>query len=104
MRCARIQDWLLLYHSGELPPPQAAAVARHLERCAACAALVETLAETAEQVDGSLATTLEPPASLDRRVMEAIRRMPAPRRPWLAALPRVDWPQRLAVAGAALCL
>jgi anti-sigma factor RsiW len=104
MRCARVQDRLLVYLSGELSPPQAAGVAHHLEHCAACAALAETLAETAEQVDGSLATTIEPPASLDQQVMETIRRLPAPRRPWFAVLHHEGWPQRLAVAGAALCL
>src|SRR5262249_2598676 len=103
MRCAWVQERLLLYLDGELPPREAAGLVRHLERCAACTAQAESLAERQAPGDTSLATAIEAPAALDARVMEAVRGLPAPRRPWGAPLQR-GWLPRLAWVPAAVCL
>lgn len=104
MNCARVQEQLLLYLAGELTLEQKEAVARHLERCAPCAALAEGLSETGERVAAALPPIGEAPAALDARVMEAVRRLPAPRRPWQTLLPRRGLRQRLALTAAAACL
>jgi anti-sigma factor RsiW len=104
MNCAWVRERMLLYLAGELDPPQAARLIRHLESCAACAAMAERLAETAGQVEAALPTTIEPPERLDARVMEVVRGLPAPRRPWPVPFPRQRIMHRLALAGAALSL
>src|SRR5438270_5445967 len=88
MNCAWVQERLLLYQAGELGSEQRDAVARHLERCPRCAAMAEALIETGEQLETALPTAVEAPASLDARVMDAVRRLPPPRRSWRFAFPR----------------
>src|SRR5579862_3794184 len=80
MRCARVQDRLLLYLAGELSTRERASVMRHLETCANCSALAEALAETQEHVDAGLSLDAGAPAALDARVMDAVRALPAPGR------------------------
>jgi anti-sigma factor RsiW len=104
MNCAWVQERLLLYLAGELAPHQRARLARHLEQCARCAARAEQLAETQEQVETALPTSIEAPPSLDARVMEAVRRLPPPRSSWRLTFPRAGMRQRLGLASAALCL
>src|ERR1051326_152064 len=82
MNCAWVQERLPLYLAGELEPAQRSRLTRHLEQCAACTAMAEQLAETQEQMESALSTPIEAPASLDARVMAAVRSMPAPRPAW----------------------
>jgi anti-sigma factor RsiW len=77
---------------------------RHLENCAPCAALAEALAETQEQVGSALPTDQEAPASLDARVMEAVRGLPARRPTWNPFSPWGGARVRFAFAAAALGL
>jgi anti-sigma factor RsiW len=95
---------LLLYLAGELEPSQTARLMRHLERCSTCTAAAEQLSETAARVEAALPTTIEAPATLDARVMEAVRGLPAPRRPWTALFPRPRLLHRLALGSAVLAL
>jgi anti-sigma factor RsiW len=104
MNCAWVRERLLQYLVGELAPQQRVGLARHLERCARCAALAEQLAETQEQVEAALPTPVEAPASLDARVMDAVRRLPSPRASWRLTFPRARVRQRLALASATFCL
>ena len=104
MNCAWVQERLLLYLAGELDPPRTARLIRHLERCPSCAAMAERLAETAGQVEAALPTAIEAPATLDARVMEIVRGLPAPRRSWPALLPRRKVLHRLALGSAVLAL
>lgn len=104
MNCAGVQERLLLYLAGELEASQAAPLLRHLERCPACSRMAERLSETTEQVEAVLPTAIEAPATLDARVMEAVRQLPAPRRPWTGLLPRRQTLSRLALAATLLML
>src|SRR5260370_14355843 len=87
MNCAWVKERLLLYLAGELEPGQTARLVRHLERCTPCHTMMESLAETAGRGEAALPTPIEPPATLDARVMEIVRGLPAPRRPWPGLLP-----------------
>ena len=71
MRCARVQDRLLLYLAGELEPREEEALRRHVESCSHCSAVAAELAETQELVASALRTTVTAPASLHARVMAA---------------------------------
>jgi anti-sigma factor RsiW len=104
MRCAWVQERLLLYLAGELEPGQAPRLLRHLERCAACVAMAEQLAETGARLETALPTTLEAPATLHDRVMDVVRGSPAPRRSWPAFFPRPRVLHRLAHGAAVLGL
>ncbi len=104
MRCAWVQDRLVLYLAGELGPQETARLLRHLETCAACTTLAESLADTQEDMEAAMRTDLEAPPTLDARVMEAVRALPTPRRSWRVLVPQWDGRLRLALAGAALCL
>src|SRR5438477_13157807 len=104
MNCARVRERMLLYLAGELEPPQTVRLIRHLERCPACAAMVERLAETAGQVEVALQAAVQAPATLDARVMDTIRQLPAPRRPWPALFPRPRVFHRLALSSAVAAL
>jgi len=104
MNCAWVQERLLLYQAGELGAEPREQITRHLERCPRCTAMAEALAETQEQVETALPTIVEAPASLDERVMAAVRSLPPPRRlprfaPWGAGMQ-----PRLALVAAACCL
>jgi len=104
MRCVRVQERLVLYLAGELTPRENSRLIGHIERCAACAALAEDLAATQERVESAWRTDVEPPATLDARVMAAVRALP-PRQPSaLARLPHWILQPRYAVAGALACL
>jgi anti-sigma factor RsiW len=78
MRCARVEERLVLFLAGELRPDERARLIGHLERCAACTAMVEGLATTQERVATALQMDIAPPATLDARVMAAIRALPQP--------------------------
>jgi anti-sigma factor RsiW len=104
MNCAWVKERLLLYLAGELEPGQTARLVRHLERCTPCHTMMESLAETAGRMEAALPTPIEPPATLDARVMEIVRGLPAPRRSWPGLLPRQRVLHRLALGAAALCL
>ena len=84
--CGWVQDRLLIYLAGEMTAPEEAAkLCRHLETCAHCTAAAEALAETAETLEGVLHPSVPAPATLDARVMAAVRDLPAPAR-------RFRWP------------
>src|SRR5260370_40876888 len=104
MNCAWVKERLLLYLAGELEPGQTARLVRHLERCTPCHTMMESLAETAGRVEAALPTTIEPPATLDARVMEIVRGLPAPRRSWPGLLPRQRVLHRLAFGTVVLAL
>src|SRR5205814_8372910 len=93
MKCAWIQERLLLYLEGELRGWQAAQVQRHLERCDRCAEHAAMLAAAESQAEAALRVDHEAPAALDARVMEAVRRLPVPRRSCLPALPGLAAPR-----------
>jgi anti-sigma factor RsiW len=104
MRCSRVQERLVLYLAGELTPRENARLIGHLERCAVCTAQAEELAATQEQVETALRTDLEPPPTLDARVMAAVRALP-PRQPSRPGF-LTGWGgrQRFAFAAALTCL
>jgi anti-sigma factor RsiW len=116
VRCAHVQDRLALYLAGELSQREKARVIAHLERCAACAALAEELAAAQERVTAAWSADVEPPATLDARVMAAVRALP-PQEPFrlnrlnrlnLAALnswlPWGQWPRSVPMAALACLL
>jgi anti-sigma factor RsiW len=55
-------------------------------------------------VEAALPTPIEPPATLDARVMEIVRGLPAPRRSWPGLLPRQRVLHRLAFGTGVLAL
>jgi len=77
MRCAKVQDRLVLYLAGEVSPGEAARIIDHVSRCSGCMALAEDLAATQEQLVSVLRAKIEAPASLDARVMAAVRDLTA---------------------------
>jgi anti-sigma factor RsiW len=104
MRCARVQDRLLLYLAGEVEVQEAARLCRHLERCSRCTAAADELAETQELVEGALRTTARAPLTLDTRVMAAVRREPTRRPSRFGPIPFWSGRQRLTAVTAALSL
>lgn len=101
MRCGKVRERLLLYLAGELPGTEKERVEKHLVTCAACATHAEELAETQAQLDAALFLIDEAPTTLEVRVMQAVRELPAPRRPH----PIFRWERPpLAWAGLAACL
>jgi anti-sigma factor RsiW len=73
MRCASVQDRLVLYLAGELSPRESGKIIEHTARCADCTALAEQLAVMQERLESVLKTEIEAPSSLDARVMAAVR-------------------------------
>lgn len=104
MKCAWVQEHLVLYLAGELAAPETARILEHLETCANCMAEAEALAETQARLEAVIHTTVEAPSTLEARVMEAVSALPAPQQPGFRFLPRWGWRPSLALAGAALCL
>jgi anti-sigma factor RsiW len=103
MRCARVQERLLLYLAQELEPREAAQLSSHLESCERCSTAAAEMAETLEQLDDTLRTTVRAPLSLNAHVMAAVRRRPARRR-WPVIPPAWRWRRSLIPASVALCL
>ena len=104
MKCAWIQERLLLYLAEELGPKDAAHVVGHLERCDACAAMLEEFAESRDTLRDAVRTTALPPELLDARIMQRVQASPRRTFPWPIQLPA--WKPRdiLAFAACALIL
>jgi anti-sigma factor RsiW len=88
MICETIRPLLPLLQDGELAPPEAAQVARHLQECPACAQEAARLARGTALL--RQAAMLDPPPGLRQRIQAAIRadrsRIPAGRLAWPAAM------------------
>jgi hypothetical protein len=78
MACDAYREALAERLDGALAPSRAAAVDRHVETCAACAALAEDLHRIREA--SRRLSTLEPPASTRERVRSNVALMQAERR------------------------
>ena len=87
MRCKWIQKRLLLYLADELTQKESAQVVTHLERCDLCATLLEELAESRDTLKEAIRTTVQPPASMEARILERVQALPARRIPWPARIP-----------------
>lgn len=73
MKCLHVQDRLVLYLAREMSPAEYARITDHVSHCAECFALAEELAATQERLESVLNTNMEAPATLDARVMRAVR-------------------------------
>jgi anti-sigma factor RsiW len=104
MRCAWVQERLLLYLARELGAQEAEQIRAHLQKCAVCAGQAEEFTKLQESVDSVLQTQAEAPARLEARVMEAVRALPAPRSSWLVRLFLPERRPRLVLAAGALSL
>ena len=82
MNCTLVQERLLLYLAGELNQKEAASVVTHLARCAACSSLLEETAESRDMLREAVRTMVEPPASLDARILERVQSLPRRHFPW----------------------
>ena len=82
MKCAWIQERLLLYLAEELGPKDVARVVAHLERCDPCTAMLEECAENRDTIRDTVRTTALPPASLDARIMQRVQASPRRIMPW----------------------
>src|SRR5581483_9782987 len=103
MKCAWAQEQLLLYLAGELEPQITTKLLQHLEQCGQCAAMAERLAEMQAKVEASLQPSLQASASLDARIMDAVRSLPARKQIW-PELPDRTWFRRVSVVLTAACL
>jgi hypothetical protein len=72
MTCAECGDLLLDLAYGELSPARAAEVEEHARGCAACGPQLDGL-RRARKLAAPLAATVEPPPTLDQKVLEAAR-------------------------------
>jgi hypothetical protein len=72
MTCAECGDLLLDLAYGELSPARAAEVEEHARGCAECGPQLEGL-RRARKLAAPLAATVEPPPTLDERILEAAR-------------------------------
>lgn len=97
MICGWAKDRLLFYLSGELDSQETARLLRHLEKCARCTAIAEHLAEVQATINPLLRTNIQPPSTLDARVMDAVRRFPSGRRPWSTFPPMWSWRRHVAL-------
>jgi len=88
MKCAWVQERLLLYLTEELSAADAARASDHLEECQECAAALKVLAASQESLREAIRTTVQPSASLDMRILQRIEALP--RRRFL-------WPDRLSL-------
>jgi anti-sigma factor RsiW len=82
----------MLYLAGELGPKETGRLLAHLARCADCTALAEDLAATQERVAKVWHGNIEPPATLEARVMASVRALPKQRSRW--PIPLSHWGQR----------
>ena len=80
MTCDEATNLLDAWHDGELDAPRSAALERHLEECAGCAALSEARSALSE-VLVERATRYSAPASLRKMVEAQVTRPPAVRPP-----------------------
>lgn len=87
MKCAWIQERLLLFLAEELGPKDAARVVAHLERCDACAAMLEEFAESQDTLRDAVRTTALPSEALDARIMQRVQASPRRISPWPIQLP-----------------
>ena len=102
MNCGWVQDRLLLYLNDELGPSASARFGVHLEQCGTCAAALEELAESQDSLRESIYTTVQPPASLDARILKRIQALPRRRSLWTA--PTLPWNAKAAFAFACCTL
>jgi hypothetical protein len=72
MTCAECGDLLLDLAYGELSPARAAEVEEHARGCAACGSQLDGLRRT-RKLAAPLAATVEPPPTLDQKILEAAR-------------------------------
>ena len=104
MKCAWVQERLLLYLAEELDPAESARIAAHLEGCSDCGVMLEELAESRDTLREALRTTVQPPASLNARILKQVRSLPRHRFPWIARMCKWDPRTVCVVAGCALVL
>jgi len=73
----------MLYLAGELGQKETGRLLAHIEGCPDCTALAEDLSATQVRVAKAWHGNIEPPATLDARIMAAVRELPVqrPRRP-----------------------
>jgi anti-sigma factor RsiW len=76
MKCAWIEDRILLFLTGELRPDDSARVTAHLENCESCTSVMEDLAESLDTLRETVRTTALPPESLDACIMQRIQALP----------------------------
>lgn len=70
MNCEKAKTLFLAYHDKELGEEETAALKKHLDECAACAAEWEAYRLTLDEVSGMF--SLEPPEDFTLRVKQAI--------------------------------
>jgi anti-sigma factor RsiW len=93
--CHWVADRLAIYLAGELDARLAAKIAAHLVRCKRCTLLAEQLTEANNQVQTLFQEPIIVPPTLDSRVMQAVRALPAPLAP--AHVPSRSWQPRWAL-------
>lgn len=104
MRCAKVQDRLLLYSAGDLSSLERAKIRIHLLRCVCCAAVAEDLSNVEETVHRAVCTSVTAPPGFQQRVMSAVFALPI-RLTWRERLQQpIVWNRRLAVACALIFL
>ncbi len=79
MLCLWIQNRLLPYRTGELPLSVSQLIRRHLRSCKHCQAALDALEAAWSSGRTLIATSAEPPAQLESRIMDVIRVLPAPK-------------------------
>jgi anti-sigma factor RsiW len=104
MRCSHAQDAVPLYLAGELGPRDTSRLLEHLEHCAGCTALAEELTATQERIADAFQADVEPPATLDARVMSAVRALSVPQAAWRRLWANRPWFFFPGIATASACL
>ena len=102
MECKGAADLVARWQAGDQPTAgETRAFSRHLEGCPSCRAAHGALQALLQRDAGEREAGADPvlPVALEDRIMEAIHRMPAPRRA-TRALPRI--PLRAGLAAAAI--
>jgi hypothetical protein len=79
MMCLWIQSRLLPYRTGELPLSVSQLIRSHLRSCKHCQAAMDALEAAWSSGRTLIASSAEPPAQLDSRIMDVIRVLPAPK-------------------------